>query len=84
MDGEQQRHQIQKLEMQMKEITSQMQRMQHGNGYQPPPNAMPQSPIGYAQPYPNGVENSNEGGRTLPPISMNGAMQGVQYGDDRR
>lgn len=83
MDNDKQRHEIQKLEMQMKDLRQQVQRMQHGNSYQQPPNSMPQSPLGYGQQYGNGVDNSNDGGRTLPPI-MNGAMQGVQYGDDRR
>lgn len=84
LDSDKQRHQIHDLELQMKEMSQQLQRMQHANSYPTPAKSLPQSPLGYGQPYTNGIDKSNDVPRTLPPI-MNGAMQGVQYSsDDRR
>jgi len=75
---EQERNKRMELERQLKE----MRQMQHQGTYPPPPNGMPQSPIGYAPHYNNGVNGSTEPPRTLPPL-INGAMQDVQYSDNR-
>jgi len=88
MDSEKQRHQLQDMESKIREMSQQMQRLQHpaGGAYPPPapPNSLPQSPLGYGSHFGNnGIDGSNEPTRTLPPL-VNGAMQGVQYSDDRR
>jgi hypothetical protein len=81
IDADKQHRQMQEMEMKMQQMSDQLQRLQHQGNYPAPPNAIPQSP--YGSHFTNGVESSNEPQRTLPPL-MNGAMQGVQYGDDRR
>jgi hypothetical protein len=81
IDADKQHRQMQDMELKMQQMSEQLQRLQHQGPYQPPPNAMPQSP--YGTHYTNGIDASNEPQRTLPPL-INGAMQGVQYSDDRR
>jgi uncharacterized coiled-coil protein SlyX len=76
-----QRHQMHDMEIKLQQMSEQLQRGQHPGNFPAPPNAMPQS--SYGAHYANGVENGNEPPRTLPPL-LNGAMQGVQYSDDRR
>lgn len=83
VDIEKHRHQLQDQDLKIQELTQQLHRLQHQGTYSSPTNAMPQSPLGYASNYTNGIDKSNEPVRTLPPL-MNGAMQGVQYSDDRR
>lgn len=81
LDADKQHRQMQDMEMKMQQMNEQLQRLQHQGSFAAPPNAIPQSP--YGTHYPNGIDNSKEPARTLPPL-MNGAMQGVQYSDDRR
>ncbi|ETN37235.1 uncharacterized protein HMPREF1541_08225 [Cyphellophora europaea CBS 101466] len=81
IDAEKQHRQMQEMEMKMQQMNEQLQRMQHQGSFPAPPNTIPQSP--YGSHYPNGMDGANEQPRTLPPL-MNGAMQGVQFSDDRR
>jgi uncharacterized coiled-coil protein SlyX len=83
MDSDKQRHQLQDMEHKMQQMNEQLQRLQNQGSYPPPPNVMPQSPSNYSSHYSNGIDGASEPARTLPPL-MNGAMQGVQYSDDRR
>lgn len=83
MDSDKQRHQLQDMEHKMQQMNEQLQRLQHQGSYPPPPTVMPQSPTNYNSHYSNGIDGTTEPARTLPPL-MNGAMQGVQYSDDRR
>jgi uncharacterized coiled-coil protein SlyX len=83
MDSDKQRHQLKDMEHKMQQMNEQLQRLKHQGSYPPPPNAVPQSPLNYNGHYTNGIDAASEPARTLPPL-MNGAMQGVQYSDDRR
>ncbi|KAI9873202.1 MAG: hypothetical protein M1823_007980, partial [Watsoniomyces obsoletus] len=83
MDSEKQRHQLKDMEHKMQQMNEQLQRLKRQGSYPPPPNAVPQSPLNYNAHYTNGIDTASEPARTLPPL-MNGAMQGVQYSDDRR
>jgi hypothetical protein len=82
-DSENQRHQLQDMEHKIQQMNEQLKRLQHQASYPPPPSALPQSPLNYNANYANGIDSASEPARTLPPL-MNGAMQGVQYSDDRR
>lgn len=75
---------IDRLDAQIKDLTQQVQRGQRPASYQTPPSASSHShsPLGFSNHYGNGDAGA-EPPRTLPPL-MNGAMQGVQYNDDRR
>jgi uncharacterized coiled-coil protein SlyX len=81
VDFDKQRHQLHDMEIKLQQMSEQLQRGQHPGNFAPPPNALPQAP--YGAHYTNGVENGNEPPRTLAPL-LNGAMQGVQYSEDRR
>ena len=83
LDSDKQRHQLQDMEHKMQQMNEQLQRLQHQGSYPPPPTAMPQSPLNYSAHYANGFDAASEPARTLPPL-MNGAMQGVQYSEERR
>lgn len=86
LDYEKQRHQLQDLENKMHDMSQQMQRLQHQGSFPPPPSVIPQSPLGYGpgpQHYATNLDGPNELPRTLPPL-INGAMQGIQYSDERR
>ncbi|KEF63393.1 uncharacterized protein A1O9_01370 [Exophiala aquamarina CBS 119918] len=85
IDYEKQRHQLQDLESKMHEMSQQLQRLQHQGSFPPPPSVIPQSPLNYgpAPRFSNNIDGPNELPRTLPPL-VNGAMQGIQYSDDRR
>lgn len=82
LDADKKDRQMQDMEHKLQHMSEQIQRLQHQGSYAaPPPNALP--PSQYGTHYANGADSSNEPPRTLPPL-MNGAMQGVQYADDRR
>lgn len=79
MELDRQRNQMHEMEMQIKEMS---QRLGH-----PPPNfthGPTPIPAYNGARYTNGVDSTNDPPRTLPPIINGGAMQGVQYGDERR
>ncbi|KIW92429.1 uncharacterized protein Z519_07413 [Cladophialophora bantiana CBS 173.52] len=81
---ESQRMKMAELEAKMHEMSRQMQGIQQPQGsFPPPPNVMPQSPLGYGPHFNNHIDGSNEPARTLPPIMNSNSMQGIQY-DDRR
>lgn len=69
----------------MHEMSQQLQRLQHQGSFPPPPSVNPQSPLSYGPGphFANTIDGPNELPRTLPPL-VNGAMQGIQYSDDRR
>ncbi len=74
--------QHQEMDMRMKEMMAQLQKIQQGgaNSYnEAPPNVI--SPM-FANH--NKFGNGTEPPRTLQPLMNGVAMQGVQYGDDRR
>jgi uncharacterized coiled-coil protein SlyX len=87
LDSDKQRHQMQEMEHKLQQLADQLKRQQHPGAasYPVPPTAMPQSPLNYSQYHANGIDGaaSAEQARTLPPL-VNGAMQGVQYGEERR
>lgn len=82
-EADKQRQQIADQDLQIKELTAQLQRLHQQGAYQTPPSAVSHSPIGFGNHYTNGIETNADPPRTLPPL-LNGAMQGVQYSDDRR
>jgi hypothetical protein len=83
LENEKQRQQMDHMDGQIKDLTQQLQHLHSQGPYQTPPNALSPSPLGFGNHYGNGMETSAEPPRTLPPL-MNGAMQGVQYSDERR
>jgi hypothetical protein len=76
--------QLADMDMRMKEMTAQLQRLQQHQGpasYDtPPPNGIPSMFGNHGNQYSNGQEPA----RTLPPLINGVAMQGVQYADERR
>jgi hypothetical protein len=71
------------LEMRMKEMAAQLQRLQQGGSASydtPQPNGIPSMFGNHGNQYSNGQEPP----RTLPPLINGAAMQGVQYADERR
>lgn len=69
----------------MHEMSQQLRNIQQPQGsFPPPPNVMPQSPMGYAPHYNGHMDGPKEPARTLPPIMTGSSMQGIQYSDDRR
>ncbi|KAI1612147.1 hypothetical protein EDD36DRAFT_419998 [Exophiala viscosa] len=84
-DYENQRIKIADLEAKMHEMSQQMRNIQQSQGsFPPPPNVLPQSPLGYGSQFNNHIDGSKEPARTLPPLMNNNSMQGVQYAEDRR
>jgi len=85
IDYEKQRHQLQDLENKMHQMSEQLQRLQHQGSFPPAPSVNTQSPMSYGPGphFANTIDGPNELPRTLPPL-VNGAMQGIQYSDDRR
>ena len=69
--------------MQIKELNEQLRRLQHAGNqttYEAPPNSIPPAAGQYNG---NGLYNTTEPQRTLPPL-INGAMQGVEYNQGAR
>lgn len=84
VEFESQRMKMAELEAKMHEMSQQMRNVQQSQGsFPPPPNVMPQSPLGYASSFNTRIDGSNEPTRTLPPLMNSSSMQGIQY-DDRR
>ncbi|KIW41811.1 hypothetical protein, variant 1 [Exophiala oligosperma] len=84
VDYESQRLKLAELEAKMHEMSQQMRGIQQPqSSFPPPPNVIPQSPLGYGSHF-NNHDGAGEPNRTLPPIMTTNSMQGIQYSEERR